>query len=546
MEKVYISSIIYKNIVFDIYNINGKLTAFTNEENVDFSVIEKVNQSLYDDSKILKSSNNFIKPLVGAVVLASSLNFLGTYSISDLESINDKIIYENVIDLDELSIKFKESLSENKNLTNEEKKLFEKQFNYMKDSYKYSSNTDFMLNIIKNIKIDKNEDENPIMIGCFNIENSQPTITLYKNATEETLIHEIYHALKYGEYYYEKPYLYNEKFIDAEIYNKLKKEEQIKCIQFDLKGSFLEEADTSLRTTATEEVNNLHHDYRDEVYIYKVYEQIFGKELMEKNILNSNKIVLFLNSIIDLGYDAREAAAIGTRLDLLETFKQNPIEDMDYASIKYQICDDLANVYQKKYGNLDSKLLQLSTLAVINNENIKSIQKFENNYVMKEYYVEIMNGTISAKSILEQLGYSFDDKYGINGIDFDYFTDDNILIYITIDTNHVIVLSLDDNNNLKFVEEKTEKEPYEYKLYNDYYEFAMQTYNNERYACFFAACYSNIHITENERVLIMREFEKTTGDLDTDDFKNLLLFGNYKKIMNGLENYYFAEKFKQK
>ena len=268
---------------------------------------------------------------------------------------------------------------------------------------------------------------------------------------------------------------------------------------------------------------------------------------MEQNILNSNKIVVFLNKLMDLGFDANEAATIATRLELDITFRLNPDKNRDTSSLKYQICNDLVSEYEKKYGNTDDKMLELTVLSVINNTNFDNIQEFDSNYNMLSFYNNILNGEISIQSILAEVGYSFDDKYGVNDIQIDYFTNNIPYIYITIDYNHVVILGIEENK-IKFINEEVQDTAFEEKLYNDYYEFAINTYcegdernDIEGYARFFAACYSNMHLSEKERIAVLNTFNEIEGDFASDDFKNLVVYGNYQKIKNALKKYYSKE-----
>ena len=321
MERIFITSLVYKNVVFFIYMVNGKLEIFTDNLDIDADLIREIRNVVNNDKKISYTILNKLKPVVGGVILLSSLNFLGTYTLDNVEAISNL----EVTDDSEFSLydEYRNALNENESLTDEDKLVFLEQFEYVNNNYEYFDNIEFTLNTLRNIKIIHHDDIDDNIVGYFTVEDEKPVIHLYKNATKETFIHEIYHALKYNTYYYDKCYLYNERFIGTKEYEKLDDNDKQKCTQYDLSGKFLEEAHTSLLTTKTKDVNNLSIDYREAAYIYKVYEKIIGKDVMEKNMLSSNKISLFLNSLIDLGINYQEAATIATRLDLYITFKHN-------------------------------------------------------------------------------------------------------------------------------------------------------------------------------------------------------------------------------
>ena len=547
MKRIFITNIIYKDVVFNIYNIDGKLQALSDDPNASLSMINELNEIITKKDRYLKVLNkSAIKLGIAAVGMATAINFIGTVKTSDLDKLSPNSKSLITFNEEEFHKKYIDVINENKNLSDEEKKLFLDKYSFVLESYDYIYDIDSLLNMLRVIKIERVDEEGKHLVGCFTYDDG-PTIKLYKDADYWTFIHEINHALKYSANYYENPYLYNGRFIDVETYNLLSKEEQHKCVRYDLIGSFFEEGYTSLLTTKERKLktDELVHDYEEESYIYDMYEKILGEDVMKKNAFNTSKITIFLNSLIDLGYDVDTAISIATKLDLYETIKYNPDERIDTTQLKYGICDDLANVYKKKYGNTDSIYLQLITLDMIKNLDFKRIQEFENGYITKDYYEKIMNGDISVRKLLNTVNYDFNDKYGINDIELDIVSGDTILVYITIDYNHKVVLSL-DNNNLKFIEEQTEKNPYEYQLYEDYSIFATDKFDNERYTNFFAACYCNRHLTENERVMVLRIFEKLHGNLDTDDFKDLMAFGNYEKIMRNLEKFYYNERFKEK
>ena len=551
MKKIFITNIIYKNSIFSIYCINGKLEMSTDDKNVNMNDVEELNKILFTSHHILKANKIVLKSIIGAIALTTSLNFIGNIKTSELDKLTESSKTSEIFDEETFHQNYMNAIRENKYLSEQEKKLFEDRYNFVVSAHEYIYDIDSLLNMLQNIKIEKIDEYNSNLIGCFTFDNNEPTIKLYKGADHWTLIHEIYHALKYSENYYTNPYLYNGRFIDINEFNLLSKEEQTKCIKYDIIGNFFEEGLTSLLTTKDRkyETDELIYDYEEESYIYNMYEKILGKDIMMQNAFNTSKITIFLNSLLDLGYDTDSVISIATKLDLYETIKYNPNENIDTTQLKYGICDDLINIYQKKYGNTDNKLLELITLDMIKDLDFKRIQEFEHTYNMKDYYEKIMNGDISVRKLLNTVNYDFNDKYGINDITLDISSDNEIYVSIMIDYNHNVILKLDSNNNLKFIKEESEKYPYEYKLYDDYYEYAMNTWNNERYAIFFASCYTSCskkHITEKERNLIMEEFEKLHGDLNIDDFKDLMLFGNYKKIMRNLEKFYYAARFKEK
>ena len=237
MEKLFITSIIYSDFVFDIYMIDGKLKAFSKNDNISPELLEIVNKSLYDNNDFLRTFIKNIKPLVGVLVFSSALNFLGTYNTSDL----DKIDFDNVkvlnTDQIELKEKYTQAVNENNFLTPEDKAILREMYSYIEENYSYFYDIDLMLENVKKLKIIRTETDDDVITGCFKYEYGQPIIYLYDGYTRETIIHEMFHAIKYSKYYDEKTYYYKDRFISKETYEALNDSEKLNCVNYDLKRS---------------------------------------------------------------------------------------------------------------------------------------------------------------------------------------------------------------------------------------------------------------------------------------------------------------------
>lgn len=547
MKEVYITELFYKNAFFKIFIENGKYSIKCAEKN---KLLKLELESILNNN--CKYINKKIKFTLASTSVFSLGIFLGVILNKNLDKLKiDQQINENYdyiqkelnIDINKVDEKllfsYVEAIYKNNNLSEEEKALFVKRFDFINKN-KDKINLEELYKTLKTIKIKYVDAENGTIMGSFTIEENIPIITIYKNADENTLIHEIYHALKHNKYYWDDTYYYDKDFIGTDQYNKLSFLEKNNCEKYKIYGSMLEEANTANLTALDSECNLDKLTYKNEIYIYKIYEEIFGKENLNDIFFDSNPSAEFLNLLLSVGCDKEEAIAIISRMDIFTKLSNNTNDNsLDYNYLKYQICDDMAYIYYKKYNNIDNNLLKLTILSLINNIDIEQFKNDVNNFKLPSLYEELKNKNLSINNYLNDfIKANYATEYGVVSINFDYYTQLNPIVEIEVNNYDKVILSAKDNNiSYIKIEGNSETSQFVYKLYTDYYTFALNSYNDENYAKYFASIYANTLLNVDEKAEILEKYD-TWGKVlnQKQSYSKILLFENYVKINNIFEN----------
>lgn len=551
MNIIYITSLNYKNYKFDIHMVDGKIDVRSTDIYVSQSIINELKKLCFDRNKI-KIENCFRitkKNLLGVIVTESLCvgMLLGTYKNEDIEKIKTLDVPEQaILNLDinvnninqnydlELYSNYISALYSNPYLSTADKKEFLKRFCYINEN-KDNINQKEIINTLSNIRIVRHEEQNRNVLGDFIIDNNhRPVINLYAGSTEETLIHEQYHALKYNTYYWDKVYFYNDSFIGNDIYMNLSPEEKIKCEKKEIIGNMIEEAHTSILTAKEDKTKNMNYSYQEEVYLYKMYEKIFGYEKMEQIMLSSGQVVDFLNAFLEVGCTKEEAVAFVARLDLFNTIISKKM-DIDTSNLRYQLCDDLLYVYNKKFGHNDDLMLAATIDSISANINVENLTLLEENYQNKDLMQEVIENEIQINKYIDE-NIIFDEymNYGINSLNIDYFTDNTPTIYIKTDSYYTLEFKIDSNKNLLVLNDAThdsEKFQMLQNLYDDYLDYANRTYNESNYCKYFAALYANSNIEVDEKIEFLEYYDSfTEEDFNDDNLMRFLLSNKSPKI----------------
>lgn len=571
MEEVFITKIKYKDIEFSIFMQEGKIIV-KSKPDVAKELKQEVEKLVYDKFKTKKDDLNIKTPnqifyghlLAGSVGLIAG-TLIGTFLKEDIETLKQKNKYNINLDTmqyemgmetatfdDELFSKYVFAVYSNPNLTEEDKKEFVKRFNYINEN-KNSINKEEILNTLSTISVIRNDYDYPTnanILGEFKIINGKPVIALYEKATHETFIHEIYHALTYNTYYWDDVYFYNGQFLGTKEYSLLSLEEQQKCQKTEILGNMIEEAHTSILTAYEENTEKLNISYQQEVYIYKMYEKILGKENLEKDMLSANPVVGFLNGLLDIGCTKEEAIKIVADLDLYNTLKHNP-KNLDLSYLTYQICDNLAYVYQKKYGNIDDSLLNITILSLTNNLNLDYAKEFENDFYNPELFNKIYTKKLTINNYLEpSIIANYGTNFRVNNIYIDYFSS-SIPQVVVEATNYDQILLNVEGNEINFVgtQGDSDTSQYLYKLYTDYYTYAVNQFEKgENYAIFFAAIYANQSLAIEQKVELLDYYENWNEYIffnennQTKQARKILLLEDYDTIKAYFQNLSFENK----
>lgn len=555
MKENFITKIRYKEIDFYIYEINGNIVIKTLNP-VSKDLILEVKNLVYDKNTIKTDNSKKYKKRFYIFEATMALGiFIGTYSNKEIDSLKyndnviknakDEMLLENEENADfdnELFSKYVMAIYSNNNLSEEDKKVFINRFHYINEN-KNSINLEEILNTLRNIKIIRYDFQPENILGKFIIdENNDPVIVLYQNADEETLIHEVYHALKFNKYYWGDIYFYNNTFIDEDEYKNLSADAKKSCEKIEVLGKMNEEAHTAILTADEENTENIYMFYNKEIYIYKVYESIFGKENMEKIMLSPNCINGFLNNLLEVGCTKNQAIAIVSRMDIYNSFihKEENESSLDMSYLTYQICDDMAYVYEKKYGNIDNDLLKITILSLTNNLNFENAKEFKCLYNNPDLFDDIYSKNISINNYLsDEIKDNYGtNEYGVNNILIDYFSNENPQIYIEVNNYDKIILNY-EKNNITYCDiiGDSVSSQYTYKLYTDYYEFAKnQNNNDETYANYFAAIYANDSLSVEQKSKFIDlypfwlQYLNDNNSNDIEENRKLLLLGSYQKI----------------
>lgn len=548
MKEIYITELFYKNAFFKVYLINDKYTLKGAEKNYQLQLeLENILNSnivKYNRTKkklILASTSVFSLGLFLGVILNKNLDKLKIDQriIDNYDSIQKELNIKSD-DIDEKLLKqYLEAIYKNDNLSNEEKILFVKKFNFI-NANKDNINFDELFNTLENIDIEYKDEEFENILGSFTIKNNMPLITIYKNANQETLTHEIYHALKHNKYYWDNTYYYDGNFIGTFEYEKLSNSEQEKCQKYMIYGSLLEEANTTNLTALDLESNLNNLTYKKETYIYKIYEEIFGKEKLNSIFFKPNPTAEFLNLLLSVGCSKEEAITIVSRLDVFNKLNNGNNKSLDYQYLTYQICDDLAYVYYQKNNNIDNNLLKITILSLINEIDLTKIQTDAKKFKMQKLFNELVNDNLSINNYLNDIiKANYATEYGVMNIDFDYYSKNNPILEIEVNNYDKAIFNIINNEvNYVKIEGDSETSQFIYKLYTDYYAFALNSQNDENYAKYFASIYANTILNVDEKAEILEKYD-TWGKIlnQMPSYSRVLLFENYDKINNVFENY---------
>jgi hypothetical protein len=552
-EVLFVTNLIYKNIVYKLYLINGKYEIECLNNKVDNNSIDELKKIILSKHTMNDKIKNS-KIIIPSTIIFSTGVFLGIilnknieklkieneFNI-DIDTIQSEILTnENINDFDEdLFLKYVSAIYSNPNLTEDDKKFFVERFKYINENKNFVNKQE-ILNTVNKIQIIRHDYDKGTILGDFQIQEGIPTINLYSKATEETLIHEIYHALKYNKYYWDTVYYYNGNFIGSDEYNLLSNEEKNQCEKKNIVGNMIEEAHTSILTAAEEDTENINIPYYKEVYIYKIYEKIFGKENMEKNMLAPNQVVGFLNNLLSLGCTKEEAILITARLDLYNTLTYQQNENLDLSYLTYQICDDLTFVYNKKYNDINDPLLNITILSLTNNLNFDITTEIESDFYFPELFKKISKKELTINQYLDDIIIvNYATNYGVNNIYIDYFSNDCPRVCVEVNNYDKIILNIDGQDVTYFnTIGDSETAQYIYKLYTDYYEFALNQYGNDsNYACFFACIYANQSINIEQKAELLDYYDIWQKVLITEeDSRKVLLLADYNKIKSVFNN----------
>lgn len=534
-EIIFISKIIYKNNEFNIYMIDGRIEVKCGND-VSNNLKTEVKNLVYSKDKTL--SVNIKKSIYLAGLVVTSGVYIGSFFIKDINKLKniDCMVEDAIIDNIDYYDDYINAINENLYLKEEDKKIFTDRYPYIEKN-KNNINIESVLETLRNIRIERTDIPKKDIKGEFVLdENNKPLIILYGDASKETLIHEIYHALKFNEHYWDDVYYIDGKFIGSDDYKMLTNIEKERCEQVEVLGNMLEEAHTSILTASDNETDNVNITYANEVYLYKIYQSIIGENDLESYMTSSNKVVGFLNELLALGLTKKQVVATIVRLDLFNTLTYK-ISVEDPSCLKYQICDDLAWAYLKKYNNLDNNLLKLTVLSLTNNINWNFTDTIKDGYHNHELYEELRSKNFTIFNYLNKFSINkkYNKEYGVHSIYFDYFTEDNILCYAQINNCDTVVLSVDKDDHVSYVKIEENKNVYENtkRLYDDYYCYALNRYEDSVYAKFYAAIYANqsLSMTVDCKAEILDYYDTLKTDLN-EDIYTLLMYYKYDNIKN--------------
>lgn len=551
MNALYITTFKYKNYVFEIYMNNGKIDVKSICGYVPQTIINEVKKICFNKNKIKTdlgfkiTKENLLRSLVTQTLCIGL--FVGVYQREEIDKIKETDLSEELIttleiDIDKISEEYDlEIYSEylnaiytNPYLTFADKKEFLKRFDYINEN-KNNINFEELYQTLSTIKIIRHDEKNGNILGNFVIDNhGNPIINLYAGSTNETLIHEHYHAIKYNTYYWDDVYYYNNQFIGNDEYQILSEEEKLKCMKKNILGNMIEEAHTSILTAKEDNTKNIDYAYEQEVYLYKMYEKIFGYTTMEKIMLSPNQAAGFLNAFLEVGCTKEEAIAFVARLDLFNELLSSNL-DIDLSNIRYQVCDDLMYVYQKKYGHTNDIILAATIDSISVNINQEGLYLLEKDCSSKELMNDAMNGEIQIIDYIDE-NVVIDKyiNYGINSLEIDYFSEENPILYIKTDSFYTLKFKINKESEqlvLCDVSYDSEKMQLFQNMYEDYLVYANNTYNDSNYCKYFSLLYANSNIELDEKMEFL-EYYSYFGESDFEDERlvNFLLANKSAKI----------------
>ncbi len=532
-KEVFITRINFNNNIYNIFYLSGKyLVKDINNNIIDNSIAQKLIQMTYNPNAIIKIHLvKNIKQLsiigIAALELFSNPTLVNqttnekNYTIEDNENIIDEKLFSDYVS----------AIYSNPNISDKDKQLLMKKFTYVNKN-KDNINSEFLINSLAKLKINYLNKDGNNLSGIFYVDvNNNPIINIYSNASnnEDVLSHEIYHLLHNNKYYFDKTYYYNNQFIGTDEYMLLNDSEKSKCENVSVNGIMLEEAYTSLNVIEEHDnTNRVPEFYAIETEVFKIYENIFGKDTIDEIMFKPNPTKEFLNLLLDNGCSKEQAIAIIARLDLFNSFTVNG-ENIDLSNLKYNISDDFAFVYKNKYGNINNDIVKNTALSICFDINYDFISSFENDFKTPELYDELKNRSISVNNNLCQLE---DNEYPLN-ILISYSDEDIPTYNIFTDNNNLYKVC---NNEVSIIN-NYKKNDDEYNnimnMYNNYYEFAINTYNDEAYAKFFASIYANPYLVVEEKSAILEYYDKWSQMENKDEIMaSYLLNKNYNSINN--------------
>lgn len=550
MNEIFITTLKYKDHNFNIYITNGKIDVRSINDYVSQNIINEVKKIFFDRNKIKSekyfkiTKKNVLNALITQTICVGIL--LGTYKHEEIDKIKTPdISTELLTNLDinvdtidesydlELYSNFVNTIYSNPYLSSADKKQFLKRFDYINENKDFI-NHDELFKTLRSVRIVRHTESKPNVLGDFVLDSfGKPVINLYAGSTHETLIHEQYHAIKYNTYYWDKVYYYENRFIGNDEYQNLSEEEKLKCGKKEILGNMIEEAHTSILTAKEDNTINMNYCYEQEVYLYKMYEKIFGYKKMEQIMLSSNQAAGFLNAFLEVGCTKEEAIAFVERLDSFNTLLSET--KVDLSNIRYLICDDLTYVYEKKFKHTDDPLLLATIDSISSNINTENLSLLEKNCNNKNLFNDMINGNLQILNYIdENLVFNEYMNYGINSLDIDYFSENTPVIYIKTDSFYTLKFKIDKENNLLVLNDVTHDiENFQLcqSMYEDYMVYANNNYNDSNYCKYFSILYANSNIEVEEKMEFLEYYDCfSQEDFEDEKLMNFLLSNKSPKI----------------
>ena len=544
-KEVYITSIKYKNKLYDIYIINGQYAIHTDNNTCEEEIKEIL--KLINNNKLYKTISDFkLKELkrMAIIALSASLSLTSSEaSIKSLKNDSKQIEYEISSDnktFDEIADNFLKNnpnfdnqlyelyvnaLNKNDNLTVDEKKIVLKRFWYANSIKDYIDKESLQKNL-SNLKINYKTDTDELpTIGAFYADDKRTSIDLYKYHTDSTIIHEIIHLIKNDKAQYDDIYFCNGKFYEESEYRKLSlKDRKGKNKYSNLSGSIFEEGDTEYQTIFDKDTPKSPYSYRNEVLTISLFREIYGSKEADKLINRPNSLANFLNLLLEYGYTEEEAVQFISRTDLLVRFNQNNKiinneKEYEYELLKYQVVDEMAHLYTKKTGNsvYDSIDVMSYIFTVTNNLNFEELAKYKSTFHDKDLFTNLKDKHVSIKNYIKDNDKEQINQYNLNVIDKIIYNISDKSLRLEINNEYDIILNKD----------------------NDAYDaYVLEKKNEERQAKYYAAIVINHNIdTLDENVLFQYyEYIKDMDDNEFDKIINIISTKDLKTIVNCLEN----------
>lgn len=545
MKMKYITTIKYRNIIYDIILENGVYVIYNDNNIVNNSICNEIINKI-NSKKILMALNFNRKKLITAGCLALEFSILisnlKTNSVTNNTYLNDYIIREIIesynkenltaIETDEYFLKFAKAIYINPYIDSDDKKMILNRYPYI------SKNTDNinwneLSKIISNLRINKLDYNNhkPI-IGTFYVnEDDEPYITLYKDYTSDIFIHEIYHMLHYNKYYWDDVYYYDGKFYGTkEIENISEIVETNKLEKINVYGNMLEEAYTTINTMEEKNTANIPTTYINEVYIFKIYEDIFGRDVLDAMLLSENHAKTFLNLLLSLGLEKEEAISILGRLDIYTALTYDT--DIDKQVLLYQMSEDLLNVYEKKFQNTNNDLLKATVQNLCLNLDIDYIKENIKEVTNSSLLDSLEKGDYKPNYEINKEDDIYMHGYNISKIEIDYYTRNNPVVKYYINGNVINFEYIDGKliHTNSIIKNKRNVDHNDTNLYESYYEYALNTFCSKEYAVYFASIYSNPNLNVDQKSYLLESYDELVGET-----KETLQYSEYNILLDKIE-----------